>query len=197
MIDYAQQSDESLMVLLSQQDHQAFTALVHRHTQRFYACAYRYCADQDEAEDVVQDCFLKIWAKPSLWKEGKGAKFTTWFYRIVSNAAIDKVRARKNHKGDDILDVMADSAALADTVLSEKECAAQLEAAIQSLPERQKSALNLCIYEELTNKEAAQVMGIGVKALESLLMRAKSALRDRFIRQGISPANKEGEAKYG
>ena len=59
-----------------------------------------------------------------------------------------------------------------------------LEDAIQELPERQKLALNLCFYEGLSNKEAAEIMEVGVKALESLLMRAKAGLKDILVRQG-------------
>ncbi len=192
------------MVLLSRQDHQAFSVLVHRHTSRFYACAYRACGDQDDAEDVVQECFLKIWRKPSLWKAGKrgkarkrgkakkGAKFTTWFYRVVVNAAIDKVRARKRHEGEDKIAILADGCPAADEVMVRDERDLGIEAAVQGLPERQKIALNLCFYEELSNKEAAEIMGVGVKALESLLMRAKATLRDRLIR-----AKNEGDERYG
>ncbi len=73
-----------------------------------------------------------------------------------------------------------------------------LEAIIQDLPERQKTALNLCFYEGLTNKDAAGVMGVSVKALESLLMRAKAGLRDALNRKGFieDKGEKEG-ASYG
>lgn len=194
---YKSQSDEELVVLLLKQDHQAFSALVHRHTSRFYACAYRYCNDQDEAEDIVQNCFLKLWSKPSLWKVGKNAKFTTWFYRIVANASIDAVRARRSHAGQEVLDVQEDQAVRADHVLEEQDKVALLDAAIETLPDRQKSALNLCFYEELSHKEVAEIMGVGVKAVESLLSRAKSALRDQLHRMGALEREKKGEQKYG
>jgi len=60
-----------------------------------------------------------------------------------------------------------------------------LEEAIAALPERQKVALNLCFYEGLSNKDAAQVMDVNIKALESLLMRAKKGLKDILSRQGV------------
>jgi RNA polymerase sigma-70 factor (ECF subfamily) len=68
-----------------------------------------------------------------------------------------------------------------------------LENAIQALPERQKAALNLCFYEGLSNKDAADILGVGIKALESLLMRAKKSLKDELMRGGIM----NREKKYG
>ena len=68
-----------------------------------------------------------------------------------------------------------------------------LEGAMQELPQKQRSALNLCFYEGLSNKEAADILGVGVKALESLLMRGKAGLKDILTREGIL----EKEKKYG
>jgi len=68
-----------------------------------------------------------------------------------------------------------------------------LEEAIAALPERQKVALNLCFYEGLSNKDAAQVMDVNVKALESLLMRAKKGLKDILSRRGVLDDPAQGE----
>ncbi len=171
-------------------DHGAFSVLVQRHTQRFYACAYRLCHNAELSEDVVQEAFIKLWQRPDAWDAGKGAKFTTWFYRVVSNQAIDALRKVKaGHSGSDALESMADhnSDQHVDLELAQRQ--EQIERAISNLPERQKLALNLCFYEGLSNKEAADVMDVGVKALESLLMRAKAGLRDVLIG--------EKEKKYG
>lgn len=174
-------TDETLMALVrDHQSHQAYAELVGRHSQRFYAVAYRQCGSQDEAEDSVQDAFIKLWSKPAIWKDGGNAKFTTWFYRIVVNATIDRMRKRKNHDGDDKIAHLADHTPRADDQLHEDQQAVALERAIQNLPERQKTALNLCVYEELSNKEAAAIMDVSVKGLESLLMRAKKTLKDIF-----------------
>lgn len=173
-------SDESLMERVVAGDHQAFATLVERHTKMFFSAAYRVCGNPVEAEDIVQDAFLKLWAKPQAFDASKGVKFTTWFYRVVSNVAIDAARKKKPQVGAEIVDLMADGAAGADEMLVMDEQQRALEDAIQELPERQKIALNLCFYEGLSNKEAAEVLGVGVKAVESLLMRAKKALKDKF-----------------
>ena len=181
MTDYSQISDESLVVRVQSGDHEAFSHLVRRHTNLFFKAAYRMCADENEAEDIVQDAFLKFWKKPEGFDADKGAKFTTWFYRVVTNLAIDHMRRKKPQSDPKVLEFIRDDQALADEVIDEQNKEAALESAIQALPERQKAALNLCFYEGLTNKEAAEILGVGVKALESLLMRAKTALKEKLM----------------
>ncbi|MFA5592668.1 MAG: RNA polymerase sigma factor [Micavibrio sp.] len=179
-------TDESLMRLIQQGSHQAFAFLVRRHTDRFYASAFRMCGNQSEAEDMVQDAFLKIWNRPDLWKDDRGAKFTTWFYRILLNQNTDRLRKHRNVTDDNsMLPSIADSNPTPEkqAVLNEEQ--RLLEEALAALPERQRTALTLCFYEGLSNADAAGVMGVKVKALESLLMRAKAGLRD-FINR---PAN--------
>lgn len=176
--DAEQISDESLMLRVCNGDHRAFATLVERHTQRFFACSFRMFGNATEAEDAVQDAFLKLWQKPQSFDPNKGAKFTTWFTRVVTNVSIDHMRKKKPQTGPDVLDYMAADEPLADAEMVQKQKAQALEDAIQALPERQKAALNLCFYEGLSNKEAAEILGVGVKALESLLMRAKKTLKE-------------------
>lgn len=172
-------TDESLMRLIRQESHQAFAILVRRHTDRFFAAAYRLTGNAGEAEDLVQDAFLKIWQKPDIWKDDKGAKFTTWFYRILVNQNIDRMRRNKNVAQDNsVIPFVADGrlSPEAETAMNEEQ--RNIEMAIASLPERQRTALTLCFHEGLSNAEAANVMGVKIKALESLLIRAKTGLKD-------------------
>jgi RNA polymerase sigma-70 factor, ECF subfamily len=189
MAETGQDSDELLMSRIRGGDHGAFSVLVRRHSKMFYAAAYRMCGDVQSSEDTVQEAFLKLWQKPDAWDPAKGTKFTTWFYRVVTNQAIDRQRReKKKYANPDVMNVIADKSPHADQVLQASEEEQALERAIAALPERQRTALNLCVYEGLSNKEAAEVLGVGVKALESLLMRAKAGLRDEFKREGLIPA---------
>lgn len=188
-----QNSDEDLMALIQQGCHGSFEVLVRRHTQMFYACAYRQCHNQEEAEDCVQEAFLKLWKNPHTWDETRGAKFTTWFYRVVVNLVISRGRRKKEYASDLAVDLAADTRASQDQALYEEQQQHALELAIQALPERQKLAVNLCFYEGLSNKEAAEIIGVRLKALESLLMRGKSAIRDHLMRQGFM----DEEKNYG
>jgi RNA polymerase sigma-70 factor (ECF subfamily) len=189
MAESEQESDEVLMARICRGDHNAFSVLVRRHTKMFYATAYKMCGDAQASEDLVQDAFLKLWGRPDAWDPGRGTKFTTWFYRVVTNMAIDRQRRQKRFTDPAVMDVIADKAPRADEQMQATEEQKILELAIASLPDRQKAALNLCFYEGLSNREAAEILGIGTKALESLLMRAKAGLKDVFERQGLMKDN--------
>lgn len=174
-------SDEMLMKRTSTGDPAAFSALVQRHSRRFYAAAYRIVLDKADAEDVVQDAFCKLWNGRAKWQEAKGAKFTTWFYRIVTNQALDHFAKRGRHAGGELLD---DVHASADPSAEEEMLAARqtdaMAVALAELPERQRAAIVLFYNEEMSQKETAEAMGLSVKAVESLLVRARQALKERM-----------------
>ncbi len=178
-------SDEALMARVRRGDHRAYATLVRRHTNMFFGAAYRMCSNRDHAEDIVQEAFLKLWQKPAAWDPAKGTKFTTWFYRVVVNISIDRQRREKKYTGPAALDFISDSAPRADEEMQKNQKEMIVEKAIAALPDRQRAALNLCYYEGLSNRDAAETLGIGIKALESLLMRAKAALRGDMERSGL------------
>ncbi len=191
-------TDEGLMAHIQKGDHQAFAALVRRHSDRFYGLAWRLLGNDAEADDVVQDAFLKLWAQPDMFRRDAGVKFTTWFYRVVSNMALDKLRGRKRWTGPEVLESMTDKEKLSDQAYEDKEMQKLMAQAINELPERQKLALTLCFYEGLSVAEAAQVIGVGDKAVESLLMRAKSGLKNDLTRKGVitRPVPKKGDDRH-
>ncbi len=170
-----QVSEEKLLGMIKEGNHEAFTELVNRHGKRFYRTAYRLLYRKDDAEDIVQEAFLKLWERPHLFNEEKGAKFTTWFTRVVMNLSIDRNRKKgalpleKEVAGTDEGGEEGDE---------RKGRQALVESFLKKLPERQRVALTLCFFEGVSNKEAAVVMGISLKALQSLLMRGKSALKE-------------------
>lgn len=175
-------TDQDLMVLIQAGDHQAFSVLVRKHTQKFFNLAFRSLHNEADAQDIVQSCFLKLWQNPNMYSPDKKAQFTTWFYRVVLNACEDLRRKNKVRAYQDI-DEMAniygtEGSQESDMVVNEDQIA--LEKAIADLPDRQKDALNLVVYQEMKQKEAAETMGVGVKALESLLSRAKATLKDKM-----------------
>ena len=184
MGDETKEKDEALCARIAAGDHRAFTKLVDRHTDRFYALAWKMCGDDRQAEDIVQEAFVKLWQNPEKYDPSRGAKFTTWFYRVVVNLSYDIARKKTPVDASHVIDIFESGERPVDEKIAEAEQQSELENAIQQLPERQKTALNLCFYEEVSNAEAAEIMGVGLKALESLLMRAKKNLRDYLIRDG-------------
>lgn len=150
------------------------------HSPKSYSIAFRLTNNKEQAEDIVQDCFLKLWIKPQKFDLSKNIKFSTWFYRVISNSAFDlKRKNSKSAKMPDELEVK-DTAKKIEEVLDDASFQKILWTFINTLPERQQLALNLCFYEGFKNKEAAEIMEINTKALESLLMRAKTKLKYDF-----------------
>lgn len=178
---YKELRDVDLMPMVASGNHDAFTEIVRRHTQRFFSLAFRSLQHQGDAEDVVQSAFIKLWQNPQAWNSEK-SQFTTWFYRVIVNACHD--HRRKNKRLVDVDDQTIEAATQAvsseqhllesqQQVSWRQQC---LEVAIDRLPASQRDALNLVVYSELPQKQAAEVMGISLKALESLLVRARRAM---------------------
>jgi RNA polymerase sigma-70 factor (ECF subfamily) len=176
--NWPDKDDRELLAFIQDGSHHAFAELVKRHTERFYRLAYRYVQSRETAEDVVQDAFLKLWEDPGKWRAERNAKFTTWFYRIVVNLCLDWQKKKRPAELDDDPPVPDDRDSLDAAMIVAQEQKI-LEKEIAALPERQRTALNLCFAEGLSNQEAAEVMGVNLKALQSLIMRAKTTLKDR------------------
>ena len=176
---WADKEDHELLALIQDGNGHAFATLVERHTERFYRLAYRYLQNKEAAEDVVQDAFVKLWENPGIWQSGRTGKFTTWFYRVVVNLCLDLRKKKKPAALDDETLVVDDRDPVDEIMMRAQEQSA-LEKEIAALPERQRAALNLCFDEGLTNQEAAEVMGVNLKALQSLIMRAKTTLKERM-----------------
>ena len=176
-------NDEELMKLVCAGNHDAFAGIVKKHTQRYFSLAFRSLHSQDDAHDVVQMAFIKLWQKPSSWDVAKSS-FTTWFYRVILNACHDY--RRKHHrwtvlddpKFESLLVPVASEEYLLEQDQSAKQQKMFLEFAISQLPASQRDALNLVVYSEMPQKQAAEVLGVSLKALESLLVRAKRSMRD-------------------
>ena len=172
-ISFPHLDDESLIRQVQDGKHEAFVELVNRHSKRFYGTAYRLLFSRTDAEDVVQQAFLKLWERRLSWNQNKGAKFTTWFYRVVVNLCLDQKRKKRPMPLSENMEIV-DKQDGQDILLQKKQKQALLDLFIQELPERQQIALNLCFYEGLSNQEAAEIIGIKLKALQSLIMRAKT-----------------------
>lgn len=179
VLGWSEKDDHALLTLIQDGSHDAFAVLVQRHTERFYRLAYRYVHNRETAEDIVQDAFLKLWEVPGRWQPERNSKFTTWFYRIVVNLCLDWQKKKRPLALDEEM-LLADVRETPDTEMIRTQEQQVLEQEIAALPERQRLALNLCFAEGLSNQEAAEVIGVGLKALQSLIMRAKATLKERM-----------------
>ena len=196
MTAYANKSDLELADFIVQGNDQAFSELVSRHTDRFFALAYRTLQNQGDAEDVVQTAFIKFWQRPQLWNSDK-SKFTTWFYRVIINSCHDLYRRGLKQKSlENSLAHEYIASVESEELCIEKRQAERwrkncIESGIRSLPAAQRDALNLVVYCEVAQKEAAEILGIKLKALESLLHRAKKNLVKHVDEQALSSSTKQ------
>jgi len=171
--------DENLLKLIIAGDHSAFSELVIRHTKKYYSIAYRVLFNRDDSEDLVQEAFLKLWNNPQSWNSSNNVKFTTWFYRVVINLCLD-YKKRNKFNTSDKYDEVESHMNIQDGIIEMKRRQELLDKYLLQLPERQQIALNLCFYEGVSNKEAAEIMDINLKALQSLIMRAKTNLKEKL-----------------
>lgn len=157
-------------------DAQAASALVRKHLPRMISLARRMLNDAAEAEDVAQEVFLRVWREAPRWKPG-GAKFETWMHRVALNQCYDRLRRRREKADPDAGINIADPAPLASEAWLAQQRTVKVGAALAKLPERQRSAIELVHFQELTNIAAAETLEISVEALESLLSRGRRALK--------------------
>jgi RNA polymerase sigma-70 factor (ECF subfamily) len=175
-VDAAVLSDEEILRRVAKGEAGAFRILVERHADRWHSLAFRLLGRRDTAEDVVQDVFLRLWSRPAAFRP-LGARFSTWAHRVVVNRCLDRIRMAGEASMRGIEVEPSDPAPDALSRLIEAEREHILQAEIARLPERQRVALVLVYSSGLSDKEAAKVMDVSLKAFEALLVRAKRALR--------------------
>ena len=166
---------------MAEGDDHAVRAMVARKLPRLLGLATRMLGDRSEAEDVAQETFLRLWRQAPVWRRGE-ARLDTWLYRVTLNLCTDRLRKRRETYVADPPE-QTDPDADPTRGLAETERNHAVQAALDALPDRQREAIVLQYYQELSNIEAAAVMGIGVEALESLLSRARRALRAHLAGQ--------------
>lgn len=149
--------------------------LTARLAPRLLAHAYRVLGDRAEAEDVTQEAMLRLWRQAPDWRAGE-ARVTTWLYRVVANLCTDRLRRRAPAAGGDDIAEPADPGPGAAARLQQAARADALQRALAQLPDRQRQAVVLRHIDGLQNPEIAEILGIGVAAVESLTARGKRGL---------------------
>lgn len=169
-------ADERVLVsALANGDAHAFSTLVARHLPAITGIARRMLRDDAEAEDVAQEAFLRLWRTGASLQIGP-AGVKPWLRRVVSNLCIDRLRgAVRQVVVDEVPEQAEDAGQLAGLVSA--EVAAKVDAALKALPERQRLALTLFHFEGMSQADVAAAMEISDEAVESLLARARRALK--------------------
>ncbi|HET7541962.1 MAG TPA: RNA polymerase sigma factor [Polyangiaceae bacterium] len=158
-------------------DRSAFQQIVDLTSQKLVRLGARIMGNQADAEDVVQEAYVKAYRALSAGEFDRRSSTNTWLYRIVVNGAIDEKRSRKRRAeaSDEQVDPGWDGSARAEARLA----LAELDDWLQALPPDQRAALVLQSMEGLNNSEIAQVMGVSEGAVEQRLVRARATLRQK------------------
>ena len=167
--------DADLIPRLKAGDETALAMLMTRRLATIHGLAARMLGDGVMAEDVAQTVFLKTWTQAPNWEPGK-AKLLTWMCRVATNQCLDILKRKGPIYSDDVPDV-EDARANAVDMMSAQDDAGQIKIAMATLPASQRAAISLCYFDELSQKEAATILNISVKAYESLLSRGRKNLR--------------------
>ncbi|WP_020566658.1 RNA polymerase sigma factor [Neolewinella persica] len=157
----------------------ALRTLYGRISGRVYNTALSYVQNEADAEEITQDVFTKIWRSAGSFKAE--SQVTTWVYRITVNTSLTALKKRERRGLFSALSAQEKEVPdfhHPNAVMEDRETSRALFSAIYRLPDRQKTAFVLSYVEELPRQQVAEVMNLSLKAIESLLMRAKKGLRN-------------------
>jgi RNA polymerase sigma factor (sigma-70 family) len=160
----------------SRGDKQAARALVTKISPKLFRTAYRLLNNEADAEEATQETLIKLWKIANDWKSGN-AKIETWCFRVISNYCFDKLRAQKRYIYDELDENMAITNEDGENSLIWGQLSNQIDKALEKLPARQKAAIILTYFEGLGAKDVAATLETSIEAVESLLSRAKRALK--------------------
>ncbi len=175
----------------------AFSQLVERYQLKVLRICKGFVSQMADAEDITQDVFIEVLR--SIGSFRGESQFSTWIYRIAVNKSINFINKKKRerifqsiegffHKGSEIVYNLSDEGQFAaDKALGINETRALLKRALNGLPENQRIAFVLAKYQDLSYKEIAEVMGLSLSAVESLLFRAKSNLQKSILEKNRVP----------
>ncbi len=167
--------EAALVARVADGDEAAYRALLAAHLAPLNRYARRMLGDRDEADDVTQEVFVRLWTDAHRYRP-EAARLTTWLHRIAHNLCVDW--QRRHGRVSPVGDALPQEETRGPELdLVEAARVRRVRDAVSALPERQRSALVLCHYQGLGNREAAEIVGVSVEALESLLARARRTLR--------------------
>ena len=177
-------NDDALMTRIAGRDALAFSRVVDAHAVLLHRVAYRMIGDAAEAEDVAQEALLRLWASADRWRPGQ-AGIAAWLTRVAVNLCLDRLR-RRRFASDEEPPERADEAPGAEALIEEERWRRAALAALGDLSERHRAAIVLTYYEELPNSMAADALEMNLKAFESLLLRARGAMRAALAARGLT-----------
>ncbi len=177
-MDTAKAIDHALMRRVQKDEYDAFEELVDRYKTRLVNVIYRMLNDQNEAEDLVQETFLRVWTHRQDYDFSYC--LSTWIYTIALNLAKNELRKRRKFKFFSLLEMTEKGLELPDPKLGPSALGHMLEGAIGKLPGKYKEAFLLRDVEQLPYEEVAQILGVPLGTVKSRVNRARAVLKDEL-----------------
>jgi RNA polymerase sigma-70 factor, ECF subfamily len=190
------QTDTATVALARDGDSEAFRALVERHSRAVYRLAHRMTGTAQDAEDVVQETFLRAFKQLDSYESR--SSFSTWLYRIAANYSLDLIRSRKRHASrrvtegsdeEEILDSVKSTDPGQDRIYYSAQVKERLTAALQTLSDQERTAFQLRHFEGQSIEEIGAVLDLGASATKNSIFRAV-----RKIREALEPVVSSYEA---
>lgn len=172
--------EAALLQKVGQGDTTACRLLLQRHLQRVTRFAHHMLNDPVEAEDVAQEVFCKLWKIADQWKPE--AQVDTWLHQVTHHLCLDRLRRCQESLPGELPDIEDERPSPLENHFRD-QVSQTVEKALAEIPERQRAAIVLVYYQEMAGNEAANILGVSVEALESLLTRGRKSLRLRLITQ--------------
>jgi len=181
-------TDIEIINIILQGSRDKFQMLVEKYQAMIFRTCMGFLHNKDDADDLTQEVFIQTYQSLNSFKGD--AAFSTWIYRIAVNASLNRVRKNSgtpilnrlqvlfdNRKEKEISFTSYDDTEDPEIILIRKEKSKWIQDALDSLPENQKTAIVLSKYDDLSQKEIAEIMKITEGAVEALIQRAKANLR--------------------
>ncbi len=173
-------SEAEIKRAIEEGDEQAFAMLYERYSERVYNTALSFTKNEEEAEEITQETFVKVYKKVLTFR--MESSLNTWIYRIAVNTSLNYLKKRKRFLffKNSLSPTQTIDFEHPGVLLENKENAAALYKVLDRLPTNQKTAFILSYIEELPRQEVADIMETSLKAVESLLQRAKRNMRSEL-----------------
>ncbi|MDD5547473.1 MAG: RNA polymerase sigma factor [Candidatus Pacebacteria bacterium] len=182
----------------------ALEMVIERHFRAVYNFIYRLVGNKQNASDITQEVFVKVWKNIKKYKNGQS--FKTWLFAIAKNTSIDWLRKKKeyvfsefeNEEGENVLeDNLADPAPIADKIIANAEKNKLLDSLLEKLPINYKTVLLLRYEDEFTFEEIGEVLGKPLNTVKSQNRRALIALRGLLMGDMHQKSPSSRIKKYG
>lgn len=174
------QSDEALLILVKAGDRRAYDIIVQRYLSKIWRLAVSILKNEHDADDAVQDVFLKLWQSREMWDPDGSASFSTWIYKMSLNKCID-IRRAKIRKAETSQDCAPEQTAREDAykAIFRKELSESLAGLMKKLPDTQKRVIFLHYFREMNVSEISEHISASEQSVRSLLKRGRKTLREK------------------